>query len=429
MNDPSEKSSANRPADENAAKAFSSPHSHTHFYACLFDKAPPGSCFSYGTLRYIEQVRGTPIRFAASCDQHLKKEAKTVSAQINEAPHNTEKNAFWRRAFQIEATGLRTAGAAVAPLIGGQVVHQPGAGLLIGLGGLYVCVADKDGAKADALLLTAAGSALATLVGTVAGFHPLLSVGLMFLWAMLLGMMGIFGPIAGQVGYVISLVFVVTLGLPAPRHAGLERMAEFGIGGLWSVALTLILWRVIGHRSLRDEASEKAPRPPASPAEAWQRWKENFTIRSPDFRHALRLAIATAFAVAVYKSLRLDHGYWLALTALVILKRDWAATKQRALERIAASCAGGALGAALAFSVHNVLALDGLLLLLCVLAYSNLPRHYGLYVFFLTPFVVVMINTVAPGDWQIALLRIGYTLAGGVMALLVAAALRLQENH
>ena len=64
-----------------------------------------------------------------------------------------------------------------------------------------------------------------------------------------------------------------------------------------------------------------------------------------------------------------------------------------------------------------------------MLAYSNLPRHYGLYVFFLTPFVVVMINTVAPGDWQIALLRIGYTLAGGVMALLVAAALRLQENH
>ena len=340
----------------------------------------------------------------------------------------SNQSAFWRSGLRVEATGLRTALAAVAPLILGQVAHQPEAGLLIGLGGLYVCIADKEGAGVGTLLVTTLGSAAAALVGTVAGFHPLLSVALMFAWAALLGMAGIYGPLAGQVGFITTLVFAVTLGLPAPHHAGLQRMAEFGIGGLWAILLTLILWRITGKSEVSEEA-RNAPEPPGSFMEARRRLQENLTRRSPDFRHALRLAVATSFAVAIYKTFHLDHGYWLALTALVILKREWNATKQRAWERIAASAAGGLMGALLAAAVHNRAALDGLLLLFCVLAYSNLPRHYGMYVFFLTPFVVLMINSVAPGNWEIALVRIGYTLAGGALALFVAALLRLQEKE
>ena len=50
--------------------------------------------------------------------------------------------------------------------------------------------------------------------------------------------------------------------------------------------------------------------------------------------------------------------------------------------------------------------------------------NYGFYVLFLTPFVVLMIDTVIPGDWEVALVRIFDTLIGGAIALAVTYILR-----
>lgn len=72
---------------------------------------------------------------------------------------------------------------------------------------------------------------------------------------------------------------------------------------------------------------------------------------------------------------------------LVIVKPVFVDTRKRALERVAGSIVGGALAALLAASIHNVVALDILLLVFSVLAYSHMRQNYGLYVLFLTPLV------------------------------------------
>ena len=47
---------------------------------------------------------------------------------------------------------------------------------------------------------------------------------------------------------------------------------------------------------------------------------------SPAFRHAVRLAVVIPLATAISYVLPWQRGYWLPLTALIVLKPDFAAT-------------------------------------------------------------------------------------------------------
>ena len=47
----------------------------------------------------------------------------------------------WREVLRWEASGLRTAGAVIIPLLSGQLLGHTPVGLMIALGGLYVTIA------------------------------------------------------------------------------------------------------------------------------------------------------------------------------------------------------------------------------------------------------------------------------------------------
>ncbi len=146
--------------------------------------------------------------------------------------------------------------------------------------------------------------------------------------------------------------------------------------------------------------------------------RDNLTFRSLTFRHALRLGITATAAVAVYTLFSLPHGTWVTLTAVVILKPNFGGTYQLAEQRVVGTVAGSVLGAILAAAMTKLLALDLLLVPLGILAFSLLARNYALGVLFLTPFIVLLLNTVQPGDWEVAATRSLDTVIGGLLALL-----------
>ena len=123
-------------------------------------------------------------------------------------------------------------------------------------------------------------------------------------------------------------------------------------------------------------------------------------------------------AVALYTVLDLPHGAWVTLTAVVILKPNFGGTYQQALQRVSGTVAGSIMGAILAATIIKLLFLDLLLIPLGILAFSVMASHYGLGVLFLTPFVVVLLNTVQPGHWEVAAIRSLDTIIGGLLALL-----------
>jgi uncharacterized membrane protein YccC len=146
--------------------------------------------------------------------------------------------------------------------------------------------------------------------------------------------------------------------------------------------------------------------------------QDNLTFRSLTFRHALRLGVTATVAAASPTLLNLPHGAWVGLTAMVILKPNFGSTYQQAKQRMVGTVTGSVLGAILAAAITEPVALDLVLALFGILAFSLMARNYGLGVLFLTPFIVLLLNTAQPGDWEVAAIRSSNTVIGGLLALL-----------
>ena len=328
--------------------------------------------------------------------------------------------------WKVQPSGIRTALAVTVPLFVGQAIGRDELGLLVGLGGLYVCIADKFGANVRDLVIATACAALAALCGSAIAPHAALAIGAIFVWAFLCGLLGVFGDLIGNIGFMATIVFSVALGLPPLPHFVSEaaRAACIALGGTWSALMSGLLWKLTGMRSAAPPPGPELvlEEPPL------RRLIANLTLTSSVFQHALRIAISTFAAVALYKGFHIEHGYWLTITVLVIVKPDFAATRLRAGERVFGSIVGGAVGILVVALVHNKLALDVLLVLFCIIAYSHSQTNYGVFSTFLTPFVVLLINMAGPSNWRIALVRIMNTVIGGALALIVAYLLRPREK-
>jgi len=152
----------------------------------------------------------------------------------------------------------------------------------------------------------------------------------------------------------------------------------------------------------------------------------NFTRDSLLLRHAARVALVCGLDVALIRLLRIDHGYWLLLTSLIVLQPHISGTMRRGLERIGGTVAGGVLAALLAVALHSQLGTAAVLFPLALLALALLPVSYAAFAFFLTPtFVLAWLPY--SGDWQLALVRTANTVFGA--AISVAAMLFLFPSY
>lgn len=136
-------------------------------------------------------------------------------------------------------------------------------------------------------------------------------------------------------------------------------------------------------------------------------------------QHALRIAIITTAAVALTGILKLNHGYWVTLTAVVILQPYAAATRQKAMQRIVGTVLGGTAAAGFTALFHGTAAILVIIAIFTMLCVTLLPLNYGAYAVFGTP-AFVMLAEASGGDWHLAHLRIINTLIGGALALIGA---------
>jgi uncharacterized membrane protein YccC len=141
---------------------------------------------------------------------------------------------------------------------------------------------------------------------------------------------------------------------------------------------------------------------------------------SPDSliaRHALRLGLVTAVAVALTAALGLKRGYWVTITAVIILQPYVGATSLRAVQRVLGTVVGGALAALLAAWFHSPVAVLVLAFVFSAVSVALLPLNYAVFSVFLTPTFVLLAEASA-GDWHLAGLRIVNTVIGGALAML-----------
>jgi uncharacterized membrane protein YccC len=145
------------------------------------------------------------------------------------------------------------------------------------------------------------------------------------------------------------------------------------------------------------------------------------SLRSVWFLNSVRGALALSAAVAVADLVHVQHGFWVVLGTLSVLRTNAAATGSTALRALVGTAAGFFIGAGLIVAIgHDTSALWAALpIAVLVAAYSpgTAPFAVGQAAFTVT--VSVLYNILVPVGWRVGVLRVEDVAIGVAVSTLV----------
>lgn len=143
------------------------------------------------------------------------------------------------------------------------------------------------------------------------------------------------------------------------------------------------------------------------------------TPRSVAFRHAVRSAVCLSVALLISRQLQLPHGYWVPMTAAIVLRPDFAATFNFGLLRVVGTVLGLLLTTVLLRVTPNEpWAHLALMAALCMGFRYLATAHYGAAVAALTGTVVILLAFEGVNPAAAVIDRVINTALGSGMALL-----------
>ncbi len=148
---------------------------------------------------------------------------------------------------------------------------------------------------------------------------------------------------------------------------------------------------------------------------------DNLTLDSSVFRHSVRVAIAMLLGFVITKFLPYGHhSYWVLLTISVILKPAFSLTKQRNIERISGTLAGGLIGVFILTFIPNKDIQFAFMVLFMLGTYSAQRTNYIVMVICVTPFILILFSFLGVSYLGVAEERFFDTLLGGIIALMAS---------
>jgi hypothetical protein len=139
-------------------------------------------------------------------------------------------------------------------------------------------------------------------------------------------------------------------------------------------------------------------------------------------RNSLRTGLGLALAVAVTHIFPVEHGFWVVLGAMSVLRSSALTTGTRVLRAVAGTAAGFVLGAV----VIELLGMDPVVLwmLLPIVAFGSayVPEVYsfvaGQAAF--TMMVLINFNLIVPTGWKVGLIRVEDVVVGALVGIVVS---------
>ena len=145
---------------------------------------------------------------------------------------------------------------------------------------------------------------------------------------------------------------------------------------------------------------------------------ENFNMRSPIFKHSLRLGVMTMIGYGVGVLFALQNPYWILLTLIVIMRPTFGLTKTRSKERTIGTLIGGAIAVGIVLLTQNTTVYGILAIVSLVIAFSMVQRNYKASATFITLSVVFIYALLRPDIFNVIQYRVTDTLIGAGLATL-----------
>jgi uncharacterized membrane protein YccC len=159
--------------------------------------------------------------------------------------------------------------------------------------------------------------------------------------------------------------------------------------------------------------------PPDPRQRLLQPLRANLAWQSLPLRHALRLSAAAAPALAFTMLWFTPFDHWLTITIVMTMQPYFGATYTRVLQRVAGTVAGGLVAALVGVICSTPVALAIAMFPLAMITLAARSLAYGLFVVWLTPLIVLIVDIGQPGadEWLVAGLRALFTVVGGAVAV------------
>ena len=322
------------------------------------------------------------------------------------------------------ATGLRAAFFALTPMVLGIATNQLNAGVISSIGALNEGVISALGALnlnfqegpapsrtrlVASLTVGCLANAVAFSLGTVIGTTSTVVAAPLVALGVFLAMLIRLGPGLESVGPTVAAVFTVGVGLPGGSvEAAGARFWLMLAGGAWALLGGVLQWW-LGRAS-----------PPAGPVGAAQA-----PPRSSILLHSLAVGVTAALGLGVAQMAGLSRDYWVMFTVVLSLRATPAQTASFTFMRIAGTVAGAIVALVVTLGTGNVLALFAFLCVFSFLMFATRSVNLVVFVFFLTAFIIILLNIAYPGSWDLALVRIVDVAIGGGLSLAASAVMWL----
>jgi uncharacterized membrane protein YccC len=178
-----------------------------------------------------------------------------MSRPLGPTLHTVRAATALARARPAYAAGVRAAVATVVPLVLAQMLGLVGGATWMSLGGFNGALADRGGPYRTRAMTMGAVTlccACALVIGTLASGHIALAIPLTFAVAFATSLGRAWGTPGVSVGGATLTAFVIALALPPAAGDGpIARAAYDVVGGLWAMAIALVLWPLQPYRPAR----------------------------------------------------------------------------------------------------------------------------------------------------------------------------------
>jgi hypothetical protein len=303
-----------------------------------------------------------------------------------------------------ESAGAIAAGAAYS--VGFAVFHETLASRLLSMG-----------------LLTL-GIASATLIGSLGADYTWLVMLLVIIAAINFGVLSSLSPTAGWMGQQCGVYVIVSSYFKLGLHFAVGRTAMVLLGGALVMLLHALFFHLVSHPTMRAEAATPPLRTrlQARASQLWSRLRNEIHFTGDTASYTVRMAITLLLCTAIYRHFHIRNGYWLPMTALLVLKPQWSATLSRGIARLVGTVAGAGMALLLARTLTLNTPVIFALVVLCAWAcYAMQAVNYAVFSLFTTLYIVFLFRFGGFSQTSAAHIRLFNTALGGAIALLIDA--------
>lgn len=165
-----------------------------------------------------------------------------------------------------------------------------------------------------------------------------------------------------------------------------------------------------------DVAEDEVTSPPPVWGGLWQMPRPSW--ESASTRHAVKYGLVLGLGTLLTRLLHVPHGYWLVLTAAVVLRQEYVTTLTRGLARLGGTLAGVLLAELLIWVFHPTQTeLSWWSVVGAFLTFALFPAGYAAFSAAITLYVVFAIAASGLSEDVVVELRLALTLLGGLLAL------------